>query len=61
MKTAINECRDDKVNFIMSSYYFSKILVAKGMPGPINTLSTRKSYSYTLRFIRYMYTCMKMM
>lgn len=50
MKAATNECRDDKVNFTMSSYFFSKMVWPKGIPGLINTVSTRKSYSCTLRF-----------
>ena len=55
MKAAINECRDDKVNFTISLYYFSRTLGPKGMPGPINTVFTRKSCSCTLRFIRYIW------
>ena len=57
MKAAANECGDDKVNFAiiiiinaMSSYCLSKTLWPKGIPGLINTVSTRRSYSCTLRF-----------
>lgn len=50
MKVVINECRDDKVNFIMFFYCFLKMVWFKGILGLINIVFIRKSYLCILRF-----------